>query len=95
MLEQFLLYRHETVKRRFEYDLRKLREGVVEVETAGMLPEADVAFLCLPDAAAREAAAMVRNAERSLDRASAKPVEYLEWPDFQELLAAPPPALSP
>ncbi|MFO0606827.1 MAG: AAA family ATPase [Polyangiales bacterium] len=26
-------------------DLRKLREGVVEVETAGMLPEADVAFL--------------------------------------------------
>ncbi|WP_323378155.1 AAA family ATPase [Streptomyces smaragdinus] len=26
-------------------DLRRLREGVVEVETAGMLPEADVAFL--------------------------------------------------
>lgn len=26
-------------------DLRKLREGIVEVETAGMLPEADVAFL--------------------------------------------------
>ncbi len=26
-------------------DLRKLREGLVEVETAGMLPEADVAFL--------------------------------------------------
>ncbi|WP_329120312.1 AAA family ATPase [Streptomyces sp. NBC_01465] len=26
-------------------DLRKLREGVVEVETSGMLPEADVAFL--------------------------------------------------
>lgn len=26
-------------------DLRKLREGVVEVETAGMLPEAEVAFL--------------------------------------------------
>ncbi len=26
-------------------DLRKLREGTVEVETAGMLPEADVAFL--------------------------------------------------
>ncbi len=26
-------------------DLRKLREGVVEVETTGMLPEADVAFL--------------------------------------------------
>jgi MoxR-like ATPase len=26
-------------------DLRKLREGVVQVETAGMLPEADVAFL--------------------------------------------------
>lgn len=39
--------------------------------------------------------AMVRNAERSLDSASAKPVEYLEWPDFQELLAAPPPAPSP
>jgi len=28
MLEQFLLYRHETVKRRFEYDLRKLRERI-------------------------------------------------------------------
>ncbi|WP_328398991.1 AAA family ATPase [Streptomyces sp. NBC_00390] len=26
-------------------DLRRLREGVVEVETTGMLPEADVAFL--------------------------------------------------
>jgi MoxR-like ATPase len=26
-------------------DLRRLREGVVEVETAGMLPEADIAFL--------------------------------------------------
>src|SRR6185312_3011326 len=26
-------------------DLRRLREGVVEVETAGMLPEAEVAFL--------------------------------------------------
>ena len=26
-------------------DLRRLREGVVEIETAGMLPEADVAFL--------------------------------------------------
>jgi MoxR-like ATPase len=26
-------------------DLRKLREGVVEVETSGMLPEAEVAFL--------------------------------------------------
>jgi MoxR-like ATPase len=26
-------------------DLRRLREGIVEVETAGMLPEADVAFL--------------------------------------------------
>ncbi len=26
-------------------DLRKLREGVVEVETAGMLPEAEIAFL--------------------------------------------------
>lgn len=26
-------------------DIRRLREGVVEVETAGMLPEADVAFL--------------------------------------------------
>lgn len=26
-------------------DLRRLRDGVVEVETAGMLPEADVAFL--------------------------------------------------
>ena len=26
-------------------DLRRLREGVVEVETSGMLPEADVAFL--------------------------------------------------
>ncbi|MEZ4394937.1 MAG: AAA family ATPase [Polyangiales bacterium] len=26
-------------------DLRRLREGVVEVETAGMLPEADLAFL--------------------------------------------------
>lgn len=26
-------------------DLRRLREGVVDVETAGMLPEADVAFL--------------------------------------------------
>lgn len=26
-------------------DLRKLREGVVEVETAGMIPEAEVAFL--------------------------------------------------
>src|SRR5580704_11975894 len=26
-------------------DLRKLREGIVETETAGMLPEADIAFL--------------------------------------------------
>ncbi|HET9657407.1 MAG TPA: AAA family ATPase [Kineosporiaceae bacterium] len=26
-------------------DLRRLREGIVEVETAGMLPEADIAFL--------------------------------------------------
>ena len=26
-------------------DLRKLREGVVETETRGMLPEADIAFL--------------------------------------------------
>src|SRR6185436_7639348 len=26
-------------------DLRRLREGVVEVETAGMLPEAEIAFL--------------------------------------------------
>src|SRR5207244_13106988 len=26
-------------------DLRRLREGVVETETAGMLPEAEVAFL--------------------------------------------------
>ena len=28
MIEQFLLYRYETVKRRFEYDLRKLRERI-------------------------------------------------------------------
>ena len=26
-------------------DLRRLREGVVEVETSGMLPEAEVVFL--------------------------------------------------
>src|SRR5882724_10358564 len=26
-------------------DLRRLREGIVEIETAGMLPEAEVAFL--------------------------------------------------
>src|SRR5450631_2565255 len=64
-LHEYLARRDDIEVLRIDADKRK-----VDVERARLLNLADVAFLCLPDAAAREAAALVTGPDTCLIDAS-------------------------
>jgi N-acetyl-gamma-glutamyl-phosphate reductase len=63
---------HELLARRSDVDVLRIEPALRKdnTERARLLNAADVAFLCLPDAAAREAAALVNNAHTCLIDAS-------------------------
>jgi N-acetyl-gamma-glutamyl-phosphate reductase len=88
-IHEYLAQRADVEVLRIEADKRK-----DSTERARLLNAADVAFLCLPDAAAREAAALVTNAKTCLIDASTAHRTQAGWvyglpelaPDQRDLL---------
>ena len=72
---------HEYLAQRSDIELLKIDPDKRKdaAERARLLNAADVAFLCLPDAAAREAAAMVTNPNTCLIDASTAHRVTAEW----------------
>ena len=72
---------HEYLARRSDIELLRIDADRRKdpAERARLLNEADVAFLCLPDAASREAAAMVNNPRTCLIDASTAHRTHADW----------------